>query len=104
LVKIYIEYSKDLNSEYNYLNKEIHYDKNGKKIFEGKTYGGKYYQGKLYNNIGDLIYDGFFKDNKYSRGKLYKRNGKKNILIYDGEFFDGKYSGRGAIYDEKYGV
>ena len=103
LVKIYVDKSDSNDYKSSYDNKGIHYDKNDKKIFEGKIVNGKYYQGKLYNGWGYLIYDGYFKDNKYSDGKLYKGYGE-NHMIYHGHFFEGKYSGQGEEYDYKYGV
>ena len=51
-----------------------------KKIFEGTTSGGKYRQGKLYNNRDYLIYDGYFLNNKDRIGKLYQRY-EKNVMI-----------------------
>jgi len=101
LVKIHVDHLVfgDDNIE---TNTGVHYDKNGKKIFEGRIYRGNYYEGKLFNKYGYMIYDGSFKDNSYWIGKLYT-GCENNILEYNGEFFNGKFSGRGALYDTKYG-
>ena len=54
-------------------------------------------RGILYNESGEIIYNGFFKKGKYEGfGKKYERK----QLIYEGFFLNDKYEGKGIIYDK----
>jgi flagellin-like hook-associated protein FlgL len=51
---------------------------------------------KIYDDNGDLIYDGYLKDGKFDGyGRLYD----KNKIIYEGDWSNGLYNGYGTVYD-----
>lgn len=52
---------------------------------------------KIYNEVGNLIYEGSMKNGKrHGQGKEYC--GTKNVLLYEGEFKDGYYEGQGILW------
>ena len=54
---------------------------------------------KIYNEVGNLIYEGSMKNGKrHGQGKEYC--GTKNMLLYEGGFKDGYYEGQGTIYPD----
>ena len=58
-----------------------------KKLYEGR--------GILYDESGEMIYDGFFKKGKYEGfGKQYE----EKLLKYEGFFSNDKYEGRGNLF------
>ena len=70
------------------------YNENGDIIFEIINGKGK---GKEYNNIGDLIYEGeFLNGERNGKGKEYH----DNILKYEGEFLNGERNGKGKEFNE----
>ena len=73
----------------------FYYDNKIKKYF-GNIYKNLYEgRGILYNESGDIIYDGFFKKGKYEGfGKLYT----EKLLKYEGFFSNGIYEGKGNLY------
>lgn len=56
-------------------------------------------ENKIYNEVGNLIYEGSMKNGKrHGQGKEYC--GTKNTLLYEGEFKDGYYEGQGTTYPD----
>ena len=54
-------------------------------------------ENKIYNEVGNLIYEGSIKNGKrHGQGKEYC--GTKNLLLYEGEFKDGYYEGQGILW------
>ena len=74
----------------------FHYNKIKK--YEGNIVNNLYDgRGILYNESGEIIYNGFFKEGKYEGfGKKYEQK----QLIYEGFFFHDKYKGKGIKYDK----
>jgi len=77
-----------------YEGRGILYDESGEIIFDGFFKNGKYEGfGKLYNKK-ELKYEGFFSNDKYEgKGNLYYNNSK----IYEGHFHEGEKHGIGII-------
>ena len=73
----------------------FYYDNNIKKYF-GNVVNNLYEgRGILYNESGDIVYDGFFKKGKYEGfGKLYD----EKLLKYEGFFLKDEYEGKGNLY------
>ena len=105
-----------LNGERNGKGKE--YDEYCNLIFEGEYLKGKKWNGKGYDNNGNIIYElnngnGIFKKyndygklsfegeylngEKNGKGKEYDEFGK---VIFEGEYLNGKRNGKGKKYDE----
>lgn len=68
-------------------------------VKNGKAYGN----GRLFDENGNLIYQGEFKNSSYDgKGKQYlieNEQGKEvSVLCYEGDFEKGKYSGKGKFY------
>ena len=97
--EFYKKYDNILKEKVN--GKILYFDEyeNKEKIkYEGGIING-FYDGRgiLYDNSGEIIYNGFFKKGKYhGYGKEYSN--KK--LKYEGFFVDGEYEGKGTLYDE----
>ena len=74
----------------------FHYNKIKK--YEGNIVNNLYDgRGILYNESGEIIYNGFFKEGKYEGfGKKYEQK----QLIYEGFFLNDKYEGKGIKYDK----
>ena len=75
---------------------EILYYDNKVKKYSGNIVNNLYdRRGILYNESGDIIYDGFFKEGKYEGfGLEYK----EKLLKYEGFFSNGEYEGKGNLY------
>ena len=54
---------------------------------------------KIYNEVGNLIYEGSMKNGK-RHGQGIEYCGTKNTLLYEGGFKDGYYEGQGTIYPD----
>jgi len=100
LKKKYEGNEKEFNQYNEILEKEfkgitLYYDNKVKK-YSGNIFNNLYEgRGILYNESGDIIYDGFFKKGKYDGfGKLYTQK----LLKYEGFFSNGEYEGKGNLY------
>ena len=62
-------------------------------LFEGEYLNGKKWNGKLYDNSNNMIYE--LKDGK---GFIKEFNDFDGILIFEGEYLDGKRNGKGKEY------
>ena len=80
---------------YRYLNtKNVKiYHKNGALKFIGNINNG---YGSEYNEIGILLYEGYFKKGK--RNGKGRENYDNGNIKYEGNFINGKYSGKGKLY------
>ena len=75
------------------------YDKLGNLIFEGKNEENNEYQLKKYKN-GLLIFEGIYKNGKRYKGKEFNDNG---ILIFNGIYKNGKrWDGQLKLYDKSF--
>ena len=113
---------RKLNFEGEYLNgkrigKGKEYDLNGRLIFEGEYLTGKRNgKGKEYDLNGRLIFEGEYLNNLKWNGKGYDEHGNiiytlvnhingkvseydGNKLIFEGEYLNGKRNGKGKEYD-----
>ena len=97
--------------------KDMEKDDKGKLIFEGEYLNGKKWNGKGYDNLGNIVYElkdgkGLVKEYSYYlrldfEGEYLngERNGKgkeyndKGELIFEGEYLNGKRYGKGKGYD-----
>jgi len=95
----------------------IKYNTQGEVIFEGEYLYGHKKKGKYYLN-GILEYEGEYRFDKKWNGKGFDENGniiyelingngkvkeyKKGILIFSGEYLDGKKNGKGYELEESY--
>ena len=68
----------------------------------GKTQDGKKHDsGKLYDDNGDLVYDGVLKNNYMcGKGKLYATKANGETYNYEGYFHNGKKHGSGIETDK----
>ena len=80
-----------LNGERNGKGKEYH---NGKLRFDGIYLNGKRWNGKGYDNNGNIIYE--LNNNK---GKVIEYN-IYDELIFEGEYLNGKINGKGKKYND----
>ena len=70
------------------------YDENGNVIFELKNGNGKVIE---YYDNGNIKFEGeYLNGKKHGKGKEYNREGKLN---YDGEYLNGKKNGKGKEYN-----
>ncbi len=76
------------------------YDEEGELLYNGFFVDGVYDgEGKLYEE-GELLYSGSFSDGEYDgEGKL--TDVETGNLLYSGEFYQGVYSGTGKLYDSE---
>ena len=120
IVKEYYDDGKTLLFQCEYKDGELngqgrHYDFRGKIKFEGEYLKGKRWNGKGYNDKGEVEYelkDGCGKIEQYFREKLkfegdYKDgicNGKEyenGKVVFEGEYLNGKKHGKGKEYTVK---
>ena len=89
----FIKYNEILKKDFK--GTTLYHDNKNKKYFGNiinNLYEGR---GILYDESGEIIFDGFFKNGKYEGfGKLYKNN----ILYYEGNFEKGEIRGKGIKY------
>ena len=87
-----------LKFEGEYINGSIYanakeYNKDGKLIFEGQYLNGKKWNGKGYDDDGNIIYE-----LKNGSGFI-RENDENNGIIFEGEVLYGKKIGKGKEYD-----
>ena len=116
-VKQYFDDGKTLLFECELKDNELngqgrHYSYNGNIRFEGEYVKGKRWNGKGYNDKGELEYelkDGcgmvkqYFRDKlkfegDYVDGKCIGKEYEKDKIIFEGEYFNGKRHGKGKEY------
>ena len=106
-INLFIGHEDEFKKYNDILNQKIHYeyilyyDEQKTKIkYKGELLNDNYEgRGKLYDNKGNILYDGFFEKGLY---KNFRKEYKSNKLIYEGFFDKGKYNGKGILYTEKY--
>ena len=75
----------------------LYYDEEKKRIkYKGEMMNNKYEgRGILYNDYGDIIYNGYFSNNDYDG---FGNEFKNKKLVYEGFFNNGKKNGKGSLY------
>ena len=70
--------------------------------YVGKTKDGKKHgSGKLYDDNGDLVYDGVWKNDYFcGKGKLYATKANGETYNYEGDFYNGEKHGSGIETDK----
>ena len=83
-----------LNGKRNGKGEEYNY--NGNLLFKGEYLDGKRWNGKGYNNEGNVEYE-----LKEGKGIVKEYNWLNGKLIYEGEYSNGKRNGKGKEYNDK---
>ena len=68
----------------------------GKLSFEGEFFQGRMWNGKGYDEKGDLIYELI-----NGNGKIKEYNYNFNQIIFEGEYLNGKRNGKGKEYNDE---